>query len=73
MGAFTKRKLSNAHIPEDERPQVELAHSHSVSQDEQKVTFLALAAGFTASLGGLIFGYIRCVRSTIPHSIGLGD
>ncbi|KAJ3496086.1 hypothetical protein NLG97_g2924 [Lecanicillium saksenae] len=58
MGAFTKRKLSNSQIPEDERPQVELSHSHSVSQDEQKVTFLALAAGLTASLGGLIFGYV---------------
>lgn len=59
MGAFTKRKLSNSQIPEDERPRVELSHSHSVSQDEQKVTFLAVAAGFTASLGGLIFGYVR--------------
>lgn len=59
MGAFTKRKLSTAHIPEDERPQVELAHTHSVTQDEQKVTALAVTTGFTASLGGLIFGYVR--------------
>ncbi|KAM3499032.1 hypothetical protein MY10362_007689 [Beauveria mimosiformis] len=58
MGAFTKRKLSNAHLPEDERPQVELAQNQSVSPDEQKVTALAVAAGFTASLGGLIFGYV---------------
>ncbi|TQV90741.1 MFS monosaccharide transporter [Cordyceps javanica] len=58
MGAFSKRKLSNAHLPDDEQPQVELAQNRSASQDEQKVTALAVAAGFTASLGGLIFGYV---------------
>lgn len=68
MGAFTKRKLSNSHIPEDERPQVEMANRQSVGQDEQKVTALALAAGFTASLGGLIFGYVRFVDALPPRS-----
>ncbi|OAA72000.1 General substrate transporter [Akanthomyces lecanii RCEF 1005] len=58
MGAFTKRKLSNAQLPEDERPQVELANQQSNVPDEQKVTALAVTAGFTASLGGLIFGYV---------------
>ncbi|ATY59255.1 General substrate transporter [Cordyceps militaris] len=58
MGAFSKRKLSNAHLPEDERPQVELAQNQSITPDEQKVTALAVSAGFTASLGGLIFGYV---------------
>lgn len=59
MGAFTKRKLSNAQLPEDERPQVELANQQSIVPDEQKATVLAVTAGFTASLGGLIFGYVR--------------
>ncbi|OAA70438.1 General substrate transporter [Cordyceps fumosorosea ARSEF 2679] len=58
MGAFTKRKPNNAQLPEDEQPQVELAQNQSVVQDEQKVTALAVAAGFCASLGGLIFGYV---------------
>ncbi|OAQ98805.1 hypothetical protein LLEC1_06906 [Akanthomyces lecanii] len=60
MGAFIKRKLSNAQLPEDERPQVELANQQSnvPVPDEQKVTALAVTAGFTASLGGLIFGYV---------------
>lgn len=71
MGAFTKRKLSNAQLPEDERPQVELANQQSNVPDEQKVTALAVTAGFTASLGGLIFGYVR-YSATLSQGFVLG-
>lgn len=34
------------------------------ASEQQKVTFLACALGATASIGGFIFGYVRCVRKS---------
>ena len=61
MGFFSKAKKEPVSENQDAQPDLaQITHAHSVSEeDEQHVTFLAVASGLTASLGGLVFGYCR--------------
>jgi hypothetical protein len=61
MGFLSKTKKEPVSEDQDVQPDLAgITRSHSASEeDEQHVTFLAVASGLTASLGGLVFGYCR--------------